>query len=259
MKYSIFLVLLAITYESYAQTHFKPVYRPITPSYDSKLLQNTYEKLEQKANINIETATSFLDKIQQWEVPKNCAIYKENLIFDIKKAMNKYLEEVHGWVGASDIANIMNDAYLKSPYLEQIETQIELNNLFNKQYQHGELKEEVDTICNVIIPILCNLKVSNIESCCYDLIMALSLEGYVKGSNNYLGITQEESIRAIKRENFLHLPAKYISIHDFTLDYYDLYIKPNEPVYEDNLMTRNCKQLIKQYYEKKVIESIVNM
>lgn len=88
-------------------------------------------------------------------------------------------------------------------------------------------------MCQVVIPVLKELKTEHIDSICFDLITVLSLEGYIKGSNNYLGIKQQTSIRAVKRTDFPDLPAKYLSVRDFTLDFYDLYVKKNVGIFEE--------------------------
>ena len=200
------------------------------------------------------------------EVPENCEEYKKALIRDVIRARDNYIEEKEYIIFADDIDHIMYQAYLQSPNLKRIKNQITLNELEHKyteqihgQVINGILEQEIKEMCQVVIPVLKELKTEHIDSICFDLITVLSLEGYIKGSNNYLGIKQQTSIRAVKRTDFPDLPAKYLSVRDFTLDFYDLYVKKNVGIFEETAAINLYRKLIKKYYSPQIVQAILNL
>lgn len=93
---------------------------------------------------------------------------------------------------------------------------------------------------------------------CYELIAALCLDGYVENTNNYLGITQADCIRGVNK-NYPDFPAKYNSNRDFTLDYYDLYIKSGTSIFEESAAIDMYKDIIKYYYKRDIIAAILSV
>ena len=226
----------------------------------------TADALQKRALTNENKAHEFLNKVMTLEVPENCEEYKKALIRDVIRARDNYIEEKEYIIFADDIDHIMYQAYLQSPNLKRIKNQITLNELEHKyteqihgQVINGILEQEIKEMCQVVIPVLKELKTEHIDSICFDLITVLSLEGYIKGSNNYLGIKQQTSIRAVKRTDFPDLPAKYLSVRDFTLDFYDLYVKKNVGIFEETAAINLYRKLIKKYYSQQIVQAILNL
>lgn len=224
------------------------------------------DALQARALENENKAHELLNKVMALEVPENCEEYKKALIKDVIRARDNYIEEREYIMFADDIDHVMYQAYLQSSNLKRIENQIALDELENKyreqihsQIMNGTWEKEIKEICQVVIPTLRELKTEHIDSLCYDLIAVLSLEGYAKGSNNYLGIKQQASIRAVKRNDFPDLPAKYSSVCDFTMDYHDLYVKKNVSIFEETAALNLYRKLIKKYYSPQIIQAILNL
>ena len=84
------------------------------------------------------------------------------------------------------------------------------------------------------------LQTMDIPYYCYDILLSLSLKGYVKGTNNLVNIKQNQSIRGTNKD-FPNSPAEYANIDDFIMDYYELYVTGGKSVNESG--NRDCSNV----------------
>ncbi len=90
---------------------------------------------------------------------------------------------------------------------------------------------------------------------CYDILLSLSLKGYVKGTNNLVNIKQNQCIRGMYKD-FPDLPAKYANINDFIMDYYELYVTKGKSVNASTSETAELRKIVKACYSNDIVSAL---
>ena len=229
-----------------------------------KAIEYLNERLEQKEMLNMVRAEKYLE-ILKAEIPKEYNAHRLELIQAAIKARNEYLGDIDlYWFSDIAIEDYMYTAYEKRIQLikkRESEREREKTIIQSKgekiaeQAKKGEFSNELKIICESLIPTLYRLQTMDIPYYCYDILLSLSLKGYVKGTNNLVNIKQNQSIRGTNKD-FPNSPAEYANIDDFIMDYYELYVTGGKSVNESTFEIIELRKIVRECYSKDIVSTL---
>lgn len=260
------LVVHSILYAQLVDMHMTDVYkaRKEVRAKISEAVEKFDAKLKQKTMLDLARSEKYLE-ILKAEIPEKYNAHRLELIQAAIKARNEYLGNIDlYWYSDTAIEDYMYTAYEKriqqirkrESENERAKTIIQSNGeKIAEQAKIGEFSNELKIICESLIPTLYRLQTMDIPYYCYDILLSLSLKGYVKGTNNLVNIKQSECIRGIYKE-FPGLPAEYANIDDFIMDYYELYVTKGKSVNASTSETAELRKIVMACYGNDIVSAL---